>query len=241
LLGDFGSKEDDMSGTKFTEKFKRDAVAQVADRGHPVRKLVASAEPFAPITATRRFVVRTPNGGSAEVVLALLKKLRATAPGIDLGFVSIPRTQSGWDHAFARLDDRKVDVAILPFRNNLGFAEVPARFVTRFLYCAAQHLLVSVTGEIDGIVDRYLAEIGRSRRVAVTVPNSMVAFEMVESTDLVVSAPRRLVTAQLKRFGLASAELPFTLPKSQIRLISTKAGLADDGLVWLPGAIEGAL
>jgi transposase len=39
LLGDFGSKEDEMSGAKFTDEFKRDAVAQVVDRGYPVREV----------------------------------------------------------------------------------------------------------------------------------------------------------------------------------------------------------
>jgi DNA-binding transcriptional LysR family regulator len=241
------------------------ALAQpIADILHNARKLVASAAPFDPATSTRRFVIGTANGGSAEIVLALLKHLRTAAPGIDLGFVSIPRTHLGWDQAFIRLDDRKVDLAILPFRDSLGFAEVPARFVTRCLYedglvvgmrqghdfaadptleryCAAQHLLVSVTGEIDGIVDRYLTELGLTRRVAVTVPNSTVAFEMVGSTDLLVSAPRRLVATQTKRFGLMVAELPMNLPKSQIRVILPKAGMADDGLVWLLETIAGVL
>ena len=39
LLGNFGSKEDEMSGAKFTDEFKRDAVAQVVDRGYPVREV----------------------------------------------------------------------------------------------------------------------------------------------------------------------------------------------------------
>jgi len=39
LLGDFGSKEDEMSANKFTDEFKRDAVAQVEDRGYPVREV----------------------------------------------------------------------------------------------------------------------------------------------------------------------------------------------------------
>ncbi len=236
----------------------------IADILQNARKLVAGAEPFDPATSTRRFVIGTPNGGSADIVLALLQQLRAAAPGIDLGFVSIPRTHLGWDQAFARLDDRKVDLAILPFRGSFGFADVPARFFTRCLYedglvvamrrghdfaddptlaryCASQHLLVSVTGEIDGIVDRCLTEIGLTRRVAVTVPNSMVAFEMVENTDLLVSAPRRLVATQTKRFGLITAELPMTVPTSQIQVILPKAGMADDGLVWLLDAIVGAL
>jgi transposase len=36
LLGDFGSKETVMSGIRFTDEFKRDAVAQVVDRGYSV-------------------------------------------------------------------------------------------------------------------------------------------------------------------------------------------------------------
>jgi hypothetical protein len=39
LLGNFGSKEDDMSGAKFTDEFKRDAVAQVEDRDYPAREV----------------------------------------------------------------------------------------------------------------------------------------------------------------------------------------------------------
>ena len=39
MLGDFGSKEDEMSANKFTDELKRDAVAQVEDRGYPVREV----------------------------------------------------------------------------------------------------------------------------------------------------------------------------------------------------------
>jgi hypothetical protein len=38
LLGNFGSEEEDMFGAKFTEEFKRDAVAQVEDSSYPVRE-----------------------------------------------------------------------------------------------------------------------------------------------------------------------------------------------------------
>ena len=34
MLGDFGSKEDAMSGIVFTDEFKRDAVALADDQGH---------------------------------------------------------------------------------------------------------------------------------------------------------------------------------------------------------------
>ncbi len=34
-----------MSGAKFTDEFKRDAVAQVEDRGYPVREVAERTEP----------------------------------------------------------------------------------------------------------------------------------------------------------------------------------------------------
>lgn len=39
LIGSFGRKDDVGSGAKFTEEFKRDAAAQVKDRGYPVREV----------------------------------------------------------------------------------------------------------------------------------------------------------------------------------------------------------
>lgn len=36
MLGNFASKETVMSGIRFTDEFKRDAVAQVVDRGYCV-------------------------------------------------------------------------------------------------------------------------------------------------------------------------------------------------------------
>jgi hypothetical protein len=55
LFGNFGSKEDDMSGAKFTDEFKRDAVAQVEDRGYPVREVA------------ERLGVRRPAGECAAI------------------------------------------------------------------------------------------------------------------------------------------------------------------------------
>ena len=93
--------------------------------------------------------------------------------------------------ALVELDQHTLDVALLPVR------EAPARFVARTLfeeesfvvvrraghpmgrkltlarYCAAPHVVVSVSGDPHGLVDRELAKQGLSRRVALTVSNFM--------------------------------------------------------------------
>lgn len=238
------------------------ALAQpIADILHNARSLVASAEPFDPASSTRHFIIGAPDGGSAHIVVAVLTELARTAPGIDLAFVSILPTNTGWTTAFISLDDRQIDLAILPFGQVADFTDAPARFETRPLYddafvvairqghslaapltlqryCELQHVLVSATGARDGFVDAALAQMGMSRRIAVTVPNFLMALDVVANTELVTAAPRGFLASQAQRFGLVAVDLPLLLPQSQVRAVVPKAGMADAGLVWLLSTIE---
>lgn len=236
----------------------------IADILRDARKLVASADPFDPATSNRRFVIGAPDGGSAQIVLAVLAELERAAPHIDLAFVSILPTNTGWTNAFASLDARDVDIVILPFAEAVGFVDSPARFVTRPLYaegfvvalreghpsagsmsleryCALQHLLVSVSGSRDGYVDVFLAQQNLSRRITVTVPNFLMALEVVASSDLITAVPRVFLAPLASRFGLTMVEMPFELPQAEMRTVVPKAALADTGLQWLLNTIETAV
>ena len=48
-----------------------------------------------------------------------------------------------------------------------------------------QHLVVSLSGDAHGFVDEFLAKQGRSRRIALTVPNFMFALAVIAETDLI--------------------------------------------------------
>ena len=79
-------------------------------------------------------------------------------------------------------------------------------------YCDMQHILVSLTGDSHGMFDDYLAALGRSRRVALTVPNFMQAMLMLSGTDFVTAVPRRLADAYAGRLDLEIAEVPLERP-----------------------------
>jgi DNA-binding transcriptional LysR family regulator len=241
------------------------ALAQpIANILHNARKLVASADPFDPATSDRRFVIGAPDGGSAQIVLAVLAEISRTAPRIDLAFVSVMPMNTGWTNAFASLDARDADIMILPFGGVDDFLEAPARFVSKPLYdegfvvalrqdhpmvngitldqyCAMSHVLVSATGSRDGYVDGFLAQLNLSRRVALTVPNFLMAFEVIANSDLITAAPRVFLSNHAQRFGLTTVDLPLSLPLAEVRTVVPKAGLADAGLVWLLNAIERAV
>jgi DNA-binding transcriptional LysR family regulator len=233
----------------------------VADILARIRNVVATAEPFDPTKSTRRFMLGAPDGALAALLPQLLAALNRTAPGVDLGVQQLlpargARTaERAWEPTMADLEARALDVAVIPIET------IPARFVGRVLfeedfvvaarpghpfarnptldcYCESQHLLVSASGDAHGFFDMILAGRGRSRRVAVTVPNFMMALAVVAETNLVASLPRRLVATHAARFGLVTNELPLSYPHSIVRAVATKAAMMDAGIAWLVDMLE---
>jgi DNA-binding transcriptional LysR family regulator len=153
--------------------------------------------------------------------------------------------------ALSDLDGRLIDVAsraILraagPLRRPTALrgrlrgrrAEPPSRSCkdpTLENYCRMQHLLVAPRGDPTGLVDQLLESLNLSRRVALAVPNFMLALDLVAKTQLVSVLPKRFVEMHAERFAVATAKLPFDLAISSIQAVAPKAALMDAGLVWL--------
>src|SRR5262249_41936831 len=156
-------------------------------------------------------------------------ELQRTAPGVDVSLRQLLPTSGelspdlAWRRAFSELEDREVDVVIIPTD------QAPARFVVAPLYdedfvivaraghpftknpslaryCELEHLVVSLGGDAQGFVDAALASRGRKRRVALTVPNFMFALAVIAETDLVSACPRRFVAQHGARFGVVAID-----------------------------------
>lgn len=219
----------------------------IADILARARRVIATAAPFDPATSRRRFVIGAPDAMATVLLPSLLAALGREAPGIDIG---VSHLQFG-DAALAALDARMVDVALTPTEG------APARFVERVLYredfvvtmrpghpyaddptleryCAMQHLVVSLTGDPYGNVDQTLAGRGLSRRVALTVPNFLLALAIVARTDLLAALPRRVATMHGAMFGVAFAEVPLPLlGLTPVRALAPRVALMDAGIAWL--------
>jgi DNA-binding transcriptional LysR family regulator len=96
-----------------------------------------------------------------------------------------------------------------------------------------QHLVVSHGGDPHGFVDEFLTKRGQTRRIALTVPNFMLALSLVAETDLVSALPRRFVAMHAERFGVLGLDAPLPLPTSRLNAIAPKVAMMDAGLVWL--------
>jgi DNA-binding transcriptional LysR family regulator len=229
--------------------------ASVADILERARRLMQNAEAFDPARSKRRFMIGAPDGASAVLLPPLLAEIRRDAPGIALGVRNLVGHQ--FAQALVTLDNRQLDAAILP----LG--DLPVRFVSRHLYdedfvlvrraghplgrnltlasyCAAPHLVVSISGDPEGPVDHELAKRGKSRRVMLTVSNFMQALAIVSESDLVAALPRQFVAKHGTPYNLVVSEPPFPLLSAPLRVVAPQAALRDAGLVWLLDVVERA-
>ena len=133
------------------------------------------------------------------------------------------------DHVPARFQSRTLyeEDFVVAVRAGHPFADDP----TLERYCEMQHLVVSLSGDPYGFVDELLAKKGRSRRIALTVPNFMFALAVIAETDLVSALPRRFVAMHAARFAVMGLELaPLHL---RIDAVAPKAATLDAGLAWL--------
>lgn len=64
-------------------------------------------------------------------------------------------------------------------------------------YAASRHVLVTPRGDARGFVDDKLAEKGLTRRVAMTVNHFSAAPGIVEGSDLVLTAPTKIIERYL--------------------------------------------
>lgn len=220
------------------------SIAEVLAR---VRNIVANASGFDPSTSTRRFTIGAPDAVFGVVMPHLVAALAKRGPAIDLHLRTLlPQA------ALAELDARHADLALEPLD------EVPPRFVATTLYdedfaiamrrghpltkrltlaryCAASHVVVSMSGDPHGNVDTALAKFGRTRRVAATVPNFLLALALVAESDLIAAVPRG-AALHAARFDVLLIDPPSELAPlgaSPINVIATRAAMADVGVAWL--------
>ncbi|MGH6641174.1 MAG: LysR substrate-binding domain-containing protein [Bradyrhizobium sp.] len=221
----------------------------IADILARVRRVVTSAAPFDPASSERRFTIGAPDATAAVLLPPLIQEMERAAPRIDISMRHLLR-----DTAIAELDARVADVVVVPMD------DVPARFTHKVIfeddfvivsraghpfaetptldcYCDMKHLMVSTTGDPRAYFDDVLAREGRSRRVAMTVPNFMLAFALLAETDLIAALPRGLLAMHGARFGLIGTTAPFPVRKFQLRAIAPKVAMMDAGVEWLFGLL----
>lgn len=183
---------------------------------------------FSPATLVRSFVIATSDMFEIVAAPRLVEAISREAPGVSITTRAIDD----------RLDDSlaigSVDLAV-SVRAIMPASAMCARvfddaFVTAVRaglpgvgkkltldqFCALPHLQIAPSGTPGGVLDDALDRLGRSRRVMMRTAGFLSAPAIVASSDLILTAPSRVLTPLARPFHLRLMPTPLALPSVAI-------------------------
>jgi len=105
--------------------------------------------------------------------------------------------------------------------------------ITMDNFIAADHLLVSLSGEASGAVDEILAKQGLKRRIACTVNHFSCIPKMLTNSELITIIPRPIIAHTINAKNLYITPPPFQISPAPISMIWHQRNDRDLGLRWL--------
>ena len=213
---------------------------------------LSSPSRFDPASSERLFRVSANDFAASLLMAPLVRRLGLIAPKVrlSLGFAGGPAQAfhllgtGGLDLAIGRFPELPREcVATQLFEEDYQVVARPEHpWIPQGLdletYLRCQHVVVSFAGDLSGTIDADLARLGRVRQVVVASPMFLSAFAAVAASDLIATAPRRLVARFACAFGLAAYELPLAASRFRIDLIRARSSLKDRELDWLSEEIR---
>lgn len=100
-------------------------------------------------------------------------------------------------------------------------------------FAAADHLLVTLSGETTGFTDQVLSQRGLSRRIACTVNHFSAVEQIIKQSNLITVVPSGAVADAIVEGRLAATKMPIDIPSNQASMIWHKRQDRDSGLCWL--------
>lgn len=217
----------------------------------PVKQLLSDIEhllrpqAFDPAIADMTVSIASTDYALRAVVVPFLSALRAKAPNIRVAVQPVDTQQLP-----GQLERGDIDLALVTPENTAPGQHVAALFDERYVcvmradhpdaganalalerFCALDHVLVSSSGgSFHGVTDQALAQIGRARRVTLSVTSFLVLPEILRTSDLIAVVPRRLA---LHAQGLAMIEPPVSVAGFSKTLAWHERTHHDPGQKWL--------
>lgn len=208
---------------------------------------IISPARFDPASAEGRLTLASIDHMALMLLPALAARMERLAPGLDLEVRSLHGDNID---LVARGD---ADVAVGVFNDE----SLPAGFFRKDLYLedlvcllrrghpvlqhpwtaerfsALPHVLVTITGRGETLIDTALASLGLCRRIAVRLPYFLAAPGLVVDSDKVLSLPRRLAQQFAQTLPLELLELPLPTDTFTLSMIWHERTHRDPAHAWL--------
>lgn len=207
---------------------------------------IAAPEPFEARTSKRLFRIATVDYFELTTLPDVLAYLGRHAPGVRLdierfSLAQVPQLVAG--EIDLALVGSSLSIPLAGIRRALVYDDPFAviarpghRAIGRRLdletYLALGHVLVSVEGRREGVVDRVLARMGRQRTVALRVPHFAAAPLTVLQSDLICTIASSVARRARELFGLRVFEPPIDLPPAEIVALWSQRHDQDPAAIW---------
>ena len=110
--------------------------------------------------------------------------------------------------------------------------------ITLNSYLSYDHVAVHPSEEADSSVDKALKLIGKTRRVAIKTPYSLLVNLMLNKSNLIATLPKRNAIHFSKQSDLSTAIVPFKISNFHIHLLWDKRFNNDPAHAWMRASIE---
>lgn len=236
--------------------------ARARDLSEPIARALGQIEAtlvnrpqFVAAKASQTFKLGLSDYPAFVLLPSLLQALAEQAPGVSVNVHAF----NNRDHAVDLLDAGVIDAAVgVPptqadgriltqpiLRDELVTIlakDHPAarRGMTMKAYLALAHILVSPEGELFGIVDQALAQQGKQRRLAVTLPQMFAVPSIVAQTDMTATVMKRVALHSPVARRLVLFPPPVPLPEVVFDLIWHRRSDAHPAQRWFRGFVAEA-
>ncbi|WP_044872926.1 LysR substrate-binding domain-containing protein [Pseudomonas sp. LFM046] len=209
---------------------------------------VSRAADFDPATSNAVFRVGLSDDVEFALLPALLRRLRAEAPGVVLvvrrtNYLLMPNLLASGEISVgvSYTDELPANAKRKTLRRSkpkLLRADTVPGALSLDDYCERPHALVSFAGDLNGFVDDELAKVGRKRRVVLAVPQFNGLATLLAGTDLVSMVPDYTAAALTAAGGLRAEDPP--LPTQPFELSMAWRGAQDNDPAerWLRSRIQ---
>ena len=222
-----------------------------------IHSIISTKLTFDPATTKRTFKLSMSDAMSVEALPLIVRKLRKSAPNIDLLV-----TSSGPRDACTRIINDEVDIAIGVFphipvellRHELYRDELvcvadrnhPALKHGRMdekAYLASPHVTVAPNLDSGVQLDEIFFAMGLTRRIVATVPHYIALPALIRGTDLIAHTRLRLVNVLRSSSNLAVFQIPTSIrvPRLSFEQIWHPRYEGDPGHRWLRDLIVDAV
>jgi DNA-binding transcriptional LysR family regulator len=231
----------------------RDLAAPIAQALQQIAAAMVEQPAFEPGTSTITFRIGLQDYPTVVLLPALLVALEYSAPGTTLQVTAFNDREAAVD----LLDAGRIDVAI-----GAAPANTDGRILTRpvlrddFVTIVARdriaegtpldlerwlqmkHVLVSPEGQLHGIVDQVLAQLGLQRRLGLTLPQVFAVPPVVARTGMTATILRRVALQAGVRDQLRLFAPPVALPGMVFQMAWHRRSDSHPAQQWLRTLIE---